>query len=102
MFGDSNIDTLVDFKSRSEYEPLLFVFDIKQQSFQPIRVIATSSTCLNHFFTIFQTEAQTIPPTICHQFSVLGEILPSIKIWNKIKTLVTKKKTFGLLVEEWQ
>ena len=35
---------------------------------------ATSSTCLDHFITSFQTETQTIPTTISDHFSVLGEI----------------------------
>ena len=33
IFGDFTLDTLVDSKSRNDYEKLLYAFDFKQQSF---------------------------------------------------------------------
>ena len=35
IFGNFNTDTLVDSKSRSDYEKVLYAVDFKQQNFQP-------------------------------------------------------------------
>ena len=43
VFGDFNFDTLIDSNSRSDYEKLLYAFDLKQQKYQPTNVWIISS-----------------------------------------------------------
>ena len=44
IFGDFNIVTLADSKSRNDYDKVLHAFDFKHQNLQAKRVTATSST----------------------------------------------------------
>ena len=76
IFGDFNIDTISDCRSKSDHEKLLYTLNFKQQRVQQTRGTATSITCLDRFITSFQMQTQVIPTTtkIRDHFSVLGEI----------------------------
>ena len=72
--GDFNIDTIANSKDKYDYETLLLAFDFKCQNFEPTRVTATSSTCLDHVITSYQVKTETIQTTMSDHFTVLGTI----------------------------
>ena len=72
--GDFNIDTIANSKDKYDYETLLLAFDFKRQNFEPTRITATSSTCLDHVITSYQVKTETIQTTMSDHFTVLGTI----------------------------
>ena len=56
---------------------MLLAFDFKCQNFEPTRVTATSSTCLDHVITSYQLKTETIQTTMSDHFTVL-ETIPGV------------------------
>ena len=54
MFGDFNNDTLVDSKSRTDYEKLRYAFEFKQQNFLP-------NSCYRYNIHMFESFNRKLP-----------------------------------------
>ena len=74
IFGDFNIDTIVESKETKDYENLLTAFDYRKQNNLPTRVTPTSATCLDHVITSFSVSTETVNTSFSDHYTVLGEI----------------------------
>ena len=79
IFGDFNIDTIVDRKEMKAYENLLTAFDYRKQNILPTRVTPTSATCLDHVITSFSVATETVNTSFSDHYTVLGEITVSFE-----------------------
>ena len=79
IFGDFNIDTVKHSADKIKYENILLAFNFRAQNCEPTRVTPTSSTCLDHYITSYQTLHQTETTTMSDHYTVLGEI-PYVKV----------------------
>ena len=74
IFGDFNIDTLVESTEKKNYLDLLASFSYENQNFEPTRVTATSSTSLDHVSATKPLQTETIQTTISDHYTLLAEI----------------------------
>ena len=74
IFGNFKIDTLVDSTEKRNYHDLLASFSYENQNFEPTRVTATSSTCLDHVSATEPLQTETIRTTISDHYTLLSEI----------------------------
>ena len=61
----------------SDYN-LTLAYNFRRQNSEPTRVTPTSSTCLDHYITSYQTVHQSEKTTMSDHYTVLGEI-PDVK-----------------------
>ena len=74
LFGDFNIDTLIDETNKNRYENILKAYDLAVQNSEPTRVTPTSKTCLGHFISSSPTDTITLKTTISDHYKLLGKI----------------------------
>ena len=75
LFGDFNIDTLIDDKDSRKYKNLLKAFGFKIQNNLPTRITINSKSCIDHLFTQKNsTQTDTIKTTISDHFTVLADL----------------------------
>ena len=73
IFGGFNIDTIKDSADKILNESLLLTYNFRRQNSEPTQVTPTSSTCLDHNITSYQTVHQTEKNTTSGHYTVLGE-----------------------------
>ena len=73
IFGDFNIDKIVESKEKKDYDNRLTAFDYRKQSILPTRVTPTSATCLDHVITSFSVSTETVNTSFSDHYTVLGE-----------------------------
>ena len=71
LFGDFNIDTLIDDLHKKYYVALLRAFDFEIQNKLPTSVTPTSKSCIDHIITRNVVCPETLPTTISDHFTVL-------------------------------
>ena len=74
LFGDFNIDTLVESCDLWKYKNVLNSYSLSIRNFLPTRVTATSATCLDHAITFFPVNTKTIKMTISDHYAVEMEL----------------------------
>ena len=74
IFGDFNIDTLVESCDLSKYKNLLTCYSLSVRNFLPTRVTATSATCLDHVIPNYRVNTKTFTLTISDHYAVEMEL----------------------------
>ena len=74
LFGDFNIDTLVEHKTKTDYINLLTAYDFQVSNSLPTRVTPISKTCIDHMITERMVTTETIQTTISDHFTVTAKI----------------------------
>ena len=100
IFGDFNIDTLVESKEMKDYKNLLTAFYYRKQNILLTRVTPTSATCLDHVITSFSVSTETVNTSFSDHYTVLGEITVSFektkenttpKFWRNLRNIKNEK-----------
>ena len=74
IFGDSNIEIVVESEEMKDYEYLLTAFDYRKQNILPPLVTPTSATCLDHVKTSFSVSTENGNTSFSDNYTALGEI----------------------------
>ena len=74
LFGDFNIDTLIDGTNKNRYENILKAYDLAVQNSEPTRVTPTFKTCIDQFISSSPTDTITLKTTISDHYTILGKI----------------------------
>ena len=91
IFGDFNLDTLVESCDLSKYKNLLNCYSLSVRIFLPTRVTATSATCLDHVITSYPVNTKILKLTISDHYAVEME-LEFCSAMNKTDDIIFKTK----------
>ena len=74
IFGDFNIDTLVNDTDSKNYKNLLMAFGFEVQNNLPTRITINSKSCIDHIITQKNTQTDTIETTISDHFTIMADL----------------------------
>ena len=74
IFGDFNIDTLIDDTESRKYINLLKAFGFEIQNNLPTRITINSKSCIDHIITQKNIQTDTIKATISDHFTVMADL----------------------------
>ena len=75
IFGDFNVDTLVDDSENKQYLNLLRAYGFSVQNNEPTRVTSTTATCIDHVSAKSFLKIKTMKLTISDHYGLEAEIL---------------------------
>ena len=74
IFGDFNIDILINEENKNVYESLLAAYNFRIRNYLPTRIQRLTQPCINHVITGDHVEITTLQTTISDHFSVIAEV----------------------------
>ena len=70
IFGDFNINTLIENSESINYTNLLAAYGFKIQNSEPTRVTSTTATCLDHIISSNEINTKTVKITISDHYAI--------------------------------